>query len=279
MPDREPGRPHEPQAWGVVALVVAFLLTVVVLPLGAIVVTVAQAPLAALAGLSEPEALSALGLSIVLAAVAFVVNGVVGVGGALVLVRQRFRGLRLLDALVDLPLAVTPVTTGLGFLLLFGRTGLFGPWLDALGLRVAFAFPGLVVATLFVTVPFTLREVALVLEALGTAEEEAAATLGASAWQTFLRVTLPNVRHAFVAGSTLTVARALGEFGAVLVLGGSVALHTETATTFIHGAIEERAEPEAYGMALALVAASVALLALLEGTRSREARALEGAAR
>ena len=159
--------------------------------------------------------------------------------------------------------------TGLAFLLLFGRSGWFQPLFEPLGLRVAFAFPGLILATLFVTLPFTLREVALVLEELGTTEEDAAATLGASAWQTFLRVTLPNFRHGLTLGATLTVARALGEFGAVLVLGGAIANKTQTATTFIYAAVEERHEAAAYGMAMLLAAASVALLTVLQRQRAR----------
>jgi sulfate transport system permease protein len=138
-----------------------------------------------------------------------------------VLVRSGLRGRWILDRLVDVPLAVSPVMTGLGLLLLFGRNGLLFPVFEALGLKVAFAVPGVVVATLFVTVPFVVREVALVLEELGDSEEQAAATLGASPWQTFVRVTLPNLSHGLVLGSALTAARSLGEFGAVLVVGGA----------------------------------------------------------
>lgn len=138
--------------------------------------------------------------------------------------------------------------SGLAFLLLFGRTGILRPVLgDA---QVAFAVPGVLIATLFVTLPFTLREVALVLAELGDGEEQAAATLGASAWQTFHRVTLPDIRGGLVIGATLTLARALGEFGAVLLVGGGIAHRTQTATTFIHAAVEERQEPAACGMAL-----------------------------
>jgi sulfate transport system permease protein len=211
------------------------------------------------------EALHALGLSLVSAAISVVVNGVFGVAGAIVLTRHRFFGRRILDALVDLPLALSPVMTGLAFLLLFGRSGWLAPLLG--DVRVAFAPPAVVLATLFVTLPFTLREVALVLEEIGDTEEQAAATLGASPWQTFARVTLPNVRGGLVAGTLLTLARALGEFGAVLVVGGGIANHTETATTFIHAAVDERHEPAAYGMALLLAAVAIALLGVLERKR------------
>jgi len=208
-----------------------------------------------------------------LVALSSVANAVVGVIGAIAITRHRFIGRGLIDALADLPLAVSPVMVGLAFMLLLGREGwLSGPlaWLD---LQVLFAFPGLLVATLFVTLPFTLREVAYVLQEIGTSEEEAAVTLGASPLQTFFRVTLPNVRLGLGYGLLMSVARALGEFGAVLVLGGSISGHTQTATTFIHDAIEERNFGAAYGMALVLAAISVAFWVALESAkRARAAR-------
>jgi sulfate transport system permease protein len=251
----------------VFAGVCVWLAVLLVVPLGALVVNVAGAWSDVVAALTTPDALHALVLSLAVAVTCVVFNGIFGVAGALVLVRQRFVGRRVLDALVDLPLALSPVMTGLGFLLVFGRTGVLQPVLAPLGLQVAFAWPSVLLATLFVTLPFTLREVALVLEEIGDSEEQAAATLGASAWATFRRVTLPNIRGGLVVGTTLTAARALGEFGAVLVVGGSIANRTQTATTFIHAAIEERQEPAAYGMALLLAAAAVALLFSLQRNR------------
>jgi sulfate transport system permease protein len=259
----------------VVAVVVLYLGSILLLPLSAIVVQVFRAGVGPLLRtFDDAAAVHGLRLSFVLAAIAMLANGVVGVAGALVLTRHRFLGRRLLDALVDLPLAVSPVMTGLAFLLLFGRSGWLDPALDAAGWKVAFAFPGLVVATLFVTFPFTLREVAYVLEELGTDEEEAAATLGASPWQTFVRVTLPNVRYGLGYGVILTTARALGEFGAVLVLGGAISGHTQTATTFIYNALEERQEPAAYSVALVLALASVLVLAALEWLKRRRRKEL-----
>ena len=225
-----------------------------------------------LAGMLGPEALEGLLQSLALAAIALGVNAVFGVLAALVLTRQRFAGRGVLDAAVDLPLGVSPVVTGLAFLLLFGRGGWLEPALSAAAVRVVFSFPGLVLATLFVTLPFTVREVAHVLEELGSSEEESAATLGASAWQTFWRVTLPNVRGALGFGSTLTAARALGEFGAVLVLGGAISGRTQTATTFIYSVLEERREPEAYGMALILAAAGMGVLVVMERWRTAARR-------
>jgi sulfate/thiosulfate transport system permease protein len=252
--------------------VAAYLSAILLVPLGALTVTVLRDLSGVGADFREGEALYALFLSVILAAVSLLVNGVLGVVGGMVVVRQEFWGRRLLDWLVDLPLAVSPVMIGLAFLLMFGRNGWMFPVLDALGVKVAFAFPGLVVATLFVTLPFTVREVALVLEEIGTSEEEAAATLGATPWHTFWKITLPNLRHGLAIGATLTVSRALGEFGAVLVLGGAISGHTQTATTWIHTAMEERQVSGAYGMALVLAALATALLAALQRGKSRDSR-------
>lgn len=253
----------------VLGVVLSYVGLLLLVPLGALVVTVVGQLGEVLRTLASAEALHAMGLTLVVAAACVVLNGIFGVVGAIVLVRHRFFGRRLLDALVDLPLALSPVMTGLAFLLLFGRTGYLRPVLEWFGIQVAFAWPGVLLATLFVTLPFTLREVALLLAELGDTEEQAAATLGATPWQTFWRVTLPNVRPGLVLGTTLTLARALGEFGAVLVVGGAVAGKTNTATTFIHGAVEERQEPAAFGMALILAAAAVCMLLVLQTKRRK----------
>lgn len=263
----------KPGARFLIALVCLYLGAILVLPLIALVGQVAAAGLGpTLATFADPMARQGLWLTLILAIIAVVANGILGVGGALVLSRHRFLGRRLLDALVDMPLAVSPVMTGLAFLLVFGRGGWLEPALSLWGFKVAFAFPGLVVATLFVTFPFTLREVGYVLEEVGTDEEEAAATLGASPWQTFWRVTLPNVRFGLGYGVILTLARALGEFGAVLVVGGAISGRTQTATTFIYNAVEERQDAAAYGMALVLALISILLLVVLEWVKRRRAR-------
>jgi sulfate transport system permease protein len=202
------------------------------------------------------------------------VNATVGTIGAIALVRHRFFGRQLVSALCDLPLAVSPVMIGLAFLLLLGRDGALAPALEWLDWKLVFSFPGLVIGTLFVTLPYTIREVAYVLEEIGTSEEEAAATLGASPWQTFTQVTFPNIRVALGYGLLMTTARTLGEFGAVLVLGGSISGQTQTATTFIHDAIEERQLASAYGMALVLGALSVALLLALEWAKAHRQKAV-----
>lgn len=264
-------RAHAPKGPARLALIGLWLLviTLVVVPIGAMAAVVLADGAGASGGLLDAEAVRALLLTLALALVAVVVGALSGLAGALVLVRHRFWGRGLLDALVDLPLAVSPVMTGLAFLVLFGRGGWFEPAARAIGLQIPFAVAGLVIATLFVTAPFFLRELALVMEVLGEDEEDAATLLGASAWQTFRLVTLPNLRHALKAGAALTVTRSLGEFGAVLVLGGAISGRTQSATTFIHAAMEERQEPVAYGMALLLVALSLATVHLLaDGARS-----------
>lgn len=251
-----------------------YLLVVLVGPVIALVVELVRVgPAAAIDALLEPDAVRASWISGVLLVVSVAVNAVVGTLGAIALVRHRsFVGRRVLDALSDLPLAVSPVISGLAFILIVGRDGwLFDP-LSSLGIDVVFAFPGLVVATLFVTLPYTMREVVYVLEEVGTSEEEAAVTLGATPWQTFWRVTLPRIRFGLGYGLLMTAARSLGEFGAVLVLGGSISGHTQTATTFIHDAVEERNDAGAYGMAVALALVSVALLLALEWAKARRKR-------
>jgi sulfate transport system permease protein len=253
-----------------VGTVLVYLGSVLLGPIVALGVETAELGIGrALAAVTTSTALAALRMSVVLVVIALVINALVGTLGAIAIVRHRFIGRHLVSALCDLPLAVSPVMIGLAFLLLVGRDGFLAPVLDAIGLKVVFSFPGLVIATLFVTLPYTVREVAYVLDEIGTSEEEAAITLGASPWQTFWRVTLPNIRLALGYGLLMTTARTLGEFGAVLVLGGSISGQTQTATTFIHDAIEERQLPGAYGMAAVLAILSVALLLILEWAKGR----------
>ena len=203
-----------------------------------------------------------------LSGIAVIANVLVGVGGAMVLVRQRFAGRWVLNAIVDLPLAVSPVMIGLAFLLVVGRAAFsnpFGPsrmegglFVSRLGVGRSLRYPPVHPAGGWPRA-----------ERAGTNEEESAATLGASPWQTFWLVTLPNIRDGLSFGVTLTVSRTLGEFGAVLVLGGAIAGKTQTATTFIYTAMEERSEAGAYGMALVLALTSMALLAVLEILKRR----------
>jgi sulfate transport system permease protein len=177
---------------------------------------------------STPAAVSALWLSLLIAVIAVPLNTIFGVGAALVLARGRGRGRALLDGLIDLPFVVSPVIVGLALVLVYGQGGWFGGWLTDHGIQVIYAVPGMVIATVFVSLPFVVREVAPVLLEVGDEQEQAAATLGASSWQTFWRVTLPTIRWGVAYGVVLTTARALGEIGAVAVVSSNVAGSTLT---------------------------------------------------
>jgi len=189
---------------------------------------------AAWSWVTTPAAISALWLTIIIAAIAVPLNTVFGVGCALVLVRSRARGRALLDGLIDLPFAVSPVIVGLALLLVYGQAGWFGNWFVDHGIRIVYAVPGMVLATIFVSLPFVVREVAPVLIEVGEDQEQAAATLGASSWQTFWRVTLPSIRWGVAYGVVLTTARALGEIGAVLVVSSNVAGSTLTLPLLVY---------------------------------------------
>jgi sulfate transport system permease protein len=240
------------------------------LPMLALAVAFLGEPAEAVRTIVDEGGVDALIRSLGLAAVGVAIGLVTGTAGGVVLARQRFRGRQWLDALVDLPLAVSPVIVGLAFVVLYGRGGWLEPVAAALGVKVLFGLPGLVLATAFVVLPFFVREVALVLEEVGPSEEDAARTLGATERQVFLWVTLPQIRGALRAATLLTVSRALGEFGAVLVLGGAIDGRTQTATTFVHTMLEERHDAGAYGMSLLLGALTVLLVQILPtGARAR----------
>jgi sulfate transport system permease protein len=184
--------------------------------------------------MTTPAAVSALWLSLLLAAIAVPLNTVFGVGAALVLIRRRGRMAAVLDALIDLPFLVSPVIVGLALTLVYGENGWFGQWFANHGVRIIFAVPGMALATIFVSLPFVVREVAPVLAEVGDEQEQAAATLGASGWQTFWRVTLPSIRWGLAYGVILSTARALGEIGAVLVVSSLVAGSTLTLPLLVY---------------------------------------------
>lgn len=211
-------------------------------------------------------------LTAVIASITVVVTAVMGVVVALVLTRHRFPGRGVLSALVDLPLAVSPVIVGLMAVLLFGRGGWFESFFAARGIQIIFALPSMILVTLFICIPFVVREVAPVLEELGTEEEDAARTLGASSLQAFFRVTLPNIRWGLLYGIALSTARALGEIGAVLIVSGAIQGKTETATLYVLRAIEERQEASGYFVALTLAAVSILLLVAIEVFKRKRVR-------
>jgi sulfate transport system permease protein len=221
--------------------------------------------------ITTPAAISAFWLTIEVAAIAVPLNVVFGICTALVLVRGRFPGRRVLDVLVDVPFAVSPIVIGLALLLLYGREGWFGSFLTDHGIRILFSVPGIVLATVFVSLPFVAREVAPVLREVGDEQEQAATTLGASSWQTFWRITLPSIRWGVAYGVVLSVARAIGEFGAVSVISGKVAGETQTLTILVEQRYGNFDVAGAYAAsALLAIIALITLLAMtLLGSRSR----------
>ncbi|MCC6434277.1 MAG: sulfate ABC transporter permease subunit [Acidimicrobiales bacterium] len=221
--------------------------------------------------LADPDTVHAFRLTITVAIIAVVINTIFGVGMSLLLVRFEFPGKRLLSALLDLPLSVSPIVAGLALTLVYGgRTGWFGPTLEDLGLRVVFAPPGIVAATVFVALPLVIREVVPVLEELGTDQELAAHSLGAGSVQTFRRITLPAIRWAVVYGVVLSLARSLGEFGAVKVVSGNVLGETRTATLVVEEKDLNFDKPGAYAAAFLLASVSVACIVVVSIIRPKE---------
>jgi sulfate/thiosulfate transport system permease protein len=212
---------------------------------------------------TTPDALHAFWLTLLMVAIAVPANAIFGVGAALVLVRGRFPGRALLGALIDLPFAVSPVVIGLALILVYGRGGWLGGWLTDHGVRIIFSWPGIALATIFVSLPFVAREVVPVLREIGTEQEEAAHTLGASPWQTFARITLPAIRWGLAYGVILTTARALGEFGAVSVVSGKLAGQTQTLTLFVEDRFQAFDLTGAYAAAVVLALLAIAVISTL----------------
>ena len=252
----------------ILAAVIGYVAILLLLPLVGIVFTALEPGLGIVTEtLSKPEVQHAFVLTAQITVITVLVTSVFGLIVAWVLVRQRFVGRSFMNALVDLPFALSPVTVGLACVLLFGIDGWFNEWFTAQGIQIIFAVPSMVLVTIFICVPFTIRELVPVLEEIGLDEEDASRTLGASLWQTFFRVTMPNIRWALGYGIALTTARAIGEIGAVLIVSGLIKWMTETATIYIFTAIEERQTAEAYVVALALAVVSIVLLVVIEGLR------------
>ncbi|OUM97479.1 MAG: sulfate ABC transporter permease subunit CysW [Thermobacillus sp. ZCTH02-B1] len=212
-----------------IAVALLFLGLIIVLPLISVIVeALSQGWRVYVASITEKDALSALRLTLLTAAIAVPLNTLFGVAAAWAIAKFDFRGKNVLVTLIDLPFAVSPVISGLIFVLLFGAQGLLGPWLAAHDVKIIFALPGIVLATIFVTFPFVARELIPLMQAQGVEEEEAAATLGAKGWRIFWRVTLPNIKWGLLYGVILCNARAMGEFGAVSVVSGHIRGQTNT---------------------------------------------------
>jgi len=225
-----------------------------------------------LAAISEPYALAAIRLTLLVAAICVPLNAAFGLAAAWATTRFEFRGKRVLVSLIDLPFAVSPVISGLIFVLLFGLQGLLGPWLQEHDLKVIFAVPGLVLATVFVTFPFVARELIPLMEEQGADEEIAAVSLGASGWQTFWRVTLPNVRFGLLYGMVLLNARAMGEFGAVSVVSGHIRGQTNTVPLHVEILYNEYQTAAAFAVASLLACLAVVTLVLKRAIEWRAGR-------
>jgi sulfate transport system permease protein len=260
--------------YGLRAIALGYLAVVLVGPLSMVFWRVyAEGAGKAWTALRDPDTIHAFRETLLVTAIALPLNTVFGIVCSLLIVRRRVLGKGLINAFVDLPLALSPVVVGLSLFLLYGRTGWFGPWLAQHGTQVLFATPSIVLATTFVSVPFVVREVVPTLREIGDEQEQAAQTLGASGWQTFWRITLPSIRWAVIYGVVLTTARCLGEYGAVAVVSGSIQGKTETATLRVQEEYENLNYAGAYGIALVLAALALLVLALMMLFKPKEATA------
>ena len=217
-----------------------------------------------LSNLTKPEFLHAAWLTLLLAVISIPLNAVFGLCAAWAIARHKFPGRAIVLSIIDLPFSISPVVAGLMIVLLYGKQGWFGPWLEALDIKIIFAFPGMVMATAFVSMPFVAREVIPILEEFGKDQEEAARTLGANDWQIFWRVTLPSIRWGLLYGLILTNARAMGEFGAVSVVSGNIANTTQSLPLFVEDAYKQYETEAAFSAAVILALLAVVTLVLKE---------------
>jgi sulfate transport system permease protein len=220
--------------------------------------------------LKTPETIHAFKLTLIITAIAVPINTVFGIVCGLAIVRRRFPGKGLLNAFIDLPLALSPVVVGLALFLLYGADGWFGGWLDDHGIQVLFALPAMIIATIFVSLPFVAREVIPTLREIGDDQEQAARTLGANGWQTFWRITLPSIRWAVIYGVILTTARCLGEYGAVAVVSGRLQGQTETATLRVQERWESFDLAGAYAISIVLALIAILVLVAMTVIRPKE---------
>ncbi|GAA1828253.1 sulfate ABC transporter permease subunit CysW [Luedemannella flava] len=255
-------------------VVVAYLVLLVAWPVTLVARNAFADGMDSLTGIfDDPDLTHALSLSVQVALISVVINTVFGVGISLLLVRYRFPGKRLLSALLDMPLSVSPIVVGFSLVLVYGgRTGWFGPALEDAGFQIIFATPGIVMATTFVALPLVIREVVPVLEEIGDEQEQAARSLGANAAQTFWRITLPAIKWGVVYGVVLSLARSLGEFGAVKVVSGNVLGETRTATLAVEELYQNFNTDSAYAIAFLLTLVAVAAVIIVSVIRPKEDR-------
>jgi len=267
---RRAARPGRLQRTLLVVAALVYVLVLLLAPLAGIVYYGLKSGLGTIGDtFSQTDVRHAFYLTLIIMIITVVVTTVFGLAVALVLSRDQFPGKRLVSAIVDVPLAVSPVIVGLMAVLLFGRGGWFESFFAAQGIQIIFALPSMVLVTIFISLPFVIREVVPVLDELGTEEEQAAWTLGASRFQTFFRVTLPNIRWGLLYGIALSSARAIGEVGAVLIVSGALQGQTETATLYILRAFDQYQDAQGYVVALTLAAFSIVLLIGIETFKRR----------
>jgi sulfate transport system permease protein len=259
--------------WVLIGVAGAFVLVFLLLPLANVFVqALAKGPLVFWKALSEPDTRAAVQLTLTVAAISVPLNLVFGLAAAWAIAKHQFPGRSLLITLIDLPFSVSPVVAGLLFVLLFGAQGYFGPWLAEHNIRIIFAVPGIVLATVFVTLPFVARELIPVMQTTGTEQEEAALTLGANGWQTFWHVTLPSVKWGLLYGVILCNARAMGEFGAVSVVSGHIAGVTDTMPLRVEKLAQEFNLTAGFAVASLLAVLALATLAVKTALEWKQAR-------
>ena len=266
--------------WLLIGTALAFLLLMLVIPLAAVFYeALREGWQTYLESLTNPEARAAIRLTLIAAAIVVPVNAVLGIAMAWLLTRFDFRGKQLFTTLLDLPFSVSPVVAGLMFVMLFGAHTALGGWLEARGVQIIFAIPGIILATLFVTFPFVARELIPLMQAQGESEEQAALILGANGWQMFWRITLPNIKWALLYGLILTNARAMGEFGAVSVVSGHIRGETNTIPLLVEILYTEYRFTAAFALSSLLAVLAIATLVLQDILTRIQNRKLAAAAR
>ncbi len=256
-----------------IAIAISYLALIILLPASNVVIQAFSGGIPnLLKSYANPEFCQALLLTLSIAIIVLPINIVFGLCAAWVIARHQFPGRTFLITILDLPFSISPVVVGLMMILLYGNKGWLGGFLQAIGFKVIFAWPGMVLATAFVTLPFIAKEVIPVLEEIGTDQEEAARTLGASEWQIFWRVTLPNLRWSLLYGVILTNARAMGEFGAVSVVSGNIARKTQTLSLYVEDAYKQYQTQAAFAAALLLAALGLVTLLIQEWINYRNSK-------
>ncbi len=259
--------------WVLISIALGFCFLVLLLPLANVFAqALAKGFLYVVKALAEPDSLAAIRLTVLVAAISVPLNVLFGLAAAWAIAKFEFPAKTILITLIDLPFSISPVVAGLMFVVLFGLQGVLGPWLDAHNLKIIFAVPGVVLASVFVTFPFVARELIPVMQATGSEQEQAALTLGANGWQTFWHVTLPSVKWGLLYGIILYNARAMGEFGAVSVVSGHIAGQTETMPLRVEKLYNEYNAPAAFAVAGLLVLMALATLGIKTVIEWRQAR-------